>query len=57
MKIHIPQMSPLMWFSLFIMFSIALILFNQMNFFSFKPKTIKSSEKELIESKNLTWKW
>nr|AYN73198.1 ATP synthase F0 subunit 8 [Coryphistes ruricola] len=52
-----PQMSPLMWFSLFIMFSIVLILFYQMNFFSFKPNIIKGAEKGMIESKNLNWKW
>nr|YP_003875554.1 ATP synthase F0 subunit 8 [Xyleus modestus]ADD97012.1 ATP synthase F0 subunit 8 [Xyleus modestus] len=52
-----PQMSPLMWFSLFIMFSIVLILFNQMNFFSFKMEPIKSIKSDMIKSKNLTWKW
>nr|YP_009740878.1 ATP synthase F0 subunit 8 [Dericorys annulata]QID03892.1 ATP synthase F0 subunit 8 [Dericorys annulata] len=52
-----PQMSPLMWFSLFILFSIVLILFNQMNFFSFKTIPIKSMEKWTLESKNLNWKW
>nr|QNJ59909.1 ATP synthase F0 subunit 8 [Aidemona azteca] len=52
-----PQMSPLMWFSLFIMFSLVLILFNQMNFFSFKPNIIKSTEMSTIKSKNLKWKW
>nr|ASQ41332.1 ATP synthase F0 subunit 8 [Schistocerca alutacea] len=52
-----PQMSPLMWFSLFIMFSTTLIMFNQMNFFSFKPTLIKSEEKSTIDMKNLNWKW
>nr|YP_010040992.1 ATP synthase F0 subunit 8 [Eclipophleps carinata]QOZ41926.1 ATP synthase F0 subunit 8 [Eclipophleps carinata] len=52
-----PQMSPLMWFLLFILFSFTLIMFNQMNFFSFKPKIIKSSMKSMIKSKNEIWKW
>nr|YP_009740800.1 ATP synthase F0 subunit 8 [Sinopodisma lushiensis]QID03788.1 ATP synthase F0 subunit 8 [Sinopodisma lushiensis] len=52
-----PQMSPLMWFSLFIMFSIVLILFNQMNFFSFKPMIMKSEQKSKIKNMNLNWKW
>nr|AYM85015.1 ATP synthase F0 subunit 8 [Petamella prosternalis] len=52
-----PQMSPLMWFSLFIMFSTVLIMFNQMNFFSFKMNPIKSVEKSAIKMKNLNWKW
>nr|YP_003434185.1 ATP synthase F0 subunit 8 [Prumna arctica]ADB03061.1 ATP synthase F0 subunit 8 [Prumna arctica] len=50
-----PQMSPLMWFSLFIMFSIIFLMFNQLNFFSFKPKIMNNSEK--IKSKNINWKW
>nr|QOL00624.1 ATP synthase F0 subunit 8 [Hieroglyphus annulicornis] len=52
-----PQMSPLMWFSLFIMFSMVLILFNQMNFFSFKMATVKSEEISSIKNKSLIWKW
>nr|QNJ59908.1 ATP synthase F0 subunit 8 [Acrolophitus hirtipes] len=52
-----PQMSPIMWFSLFIIFSITLILFNQMNFFSYKPIVVSSSKKSMIKSKNLIWKW
>nr|YP_009740982.1 ATP synthase F0 subunit 8 [Sphingonotus ningsianus]QID04009.1 ATP synthase F0 subunit 8 [Sphingonotus ningsianus]QOL00871.1 ATP synthase F0 subunit 8 [Sinophlaeoba bannaensis] len=51
-----PQMSPLMWFSLFIMFSITMIVFNQMNFFSYKPSMIKSIEKT-IKKENMNWKW
>nr|QOL00689.1 ATP synthase F0 subunit 8 [Mongolotettix japonicus]QOL01001.1 ATP synthase F0 subunit 8 [Mongolotettix anomopterus] len=52
-----PQMSPIMWFSLFILFSITLILFNQMNFFSFKPNIIKISKKSTTKSNNMNWKW
>nr|YP_010172889.1 ATP synthase F0 subunit 8 [Melanoplus differentialis]QSH90706.1 ATP synthase F0 subunit 8 [Melanoplus differentialis] len=52
-----PQMSPLMWFSLFIMFSLVLILFNQMNFFSFKPEIMKTESKSEKMNKNMNWKW
>nr|YP_003359195.1 ATP synthase F0 subunit 8 [Ognevia longipennis]ACF71044.1 ATP synthase F0 subunit 8 [Ognevia longipennis] len=52
-----PQMSPLMWFSLFILFSIILILFNQMNFFTFKPSIFHFMKKSKIKNKNLNWKW
>nr|YP_001648703.1 ATP synthase F0 subunit 8 [Oxya chinensis]ABN79391.1 ATP synthase F0 subunit 8 [Oxya chinensis] len=52
-----PQMSPMMWFSLFILFSITLILFNQINFFSYKPMILKKTEKESIFMKNMNWKW
>nr|YP_010686228.1 ATP synthase F0 subunit 8 [Longzhouacris mirabilis]WAX39732.1 ATP synthase F0 subunit 8 [Longzhouacris mirabilis] len=51
-----PQMSPLMWFYLFIMFSITMILFNQMNFFSFKSNPIKEYSKKM-NPKSLNWKW
>nr|YP_009667318.1 ATP synthase F0 subunit 8 [Oxya japonica]ASC44532.1 ATP synthase F0 subunit 8 [Oxya japonica]QOL00715.1 ATP synthase F0 subunit 8 [Oxya adentata] len=52
-----PQMSPMMWFSLFIMFSITLILFNQINFFSYKPTILKKMESEFNMKKSMNWKW
>nr|YP_010133579.1 ATP synthase F0 subunit 8 [Chorthippus parallelus parallelus]YP_010133592.1 ATP synthase F0 subunit 8 [Chorthippus parallelus erythropus]QWM92865.1 ATP synthase F0 subunit 8 [Chorthippus parallelus parallelus]QWM92882.1 ATP synthase F0 subunit 8 [Chorthippus parallelus erythropus]QWM92895.1 ATP synthase F0 subunit 8 [Chorthippus parallelus erythropus]QWM92908.1 ATP synthase F0 subunit 8 [Chorthippus parallelus erythropus] len=52
-----PQMSPLMWFSLFILFSVVMIMFNQLNFFSYKPYIIKSTKKSTMKSKNQAWKW
>nr|YP_010836018.1 ATP synthase F0 subunit 8 [Oedipoda caerulescens]WGC89948.1 ATP synthase F0 subunit 8 [Oedipoda caerulescens]WIW75298.1 ATP synthase F0 subunit 8 [Oedipoda caerulescens] len=50
-----PQMSPMMWFSLFILFSIMMIIFNQMNFFLYKPSKIKIHKK--MTKKNMNWKW
>nr|YP_004123628.1 ATP synthase F0 subunit 8 [Acrida cinerea]ADB43142.1 ATP synthase F0 subunit 8 [Acrida cinerea]APD14833.1 ATP synthase F0 subunit 8 [Acrida cinerea] len=52
-----PQMSPIMWFSLFIMFSIVMIMFNQMNFFCYKPKTITNNKEMKTKSNKLMWKW
>nr|QNJ59915.1 ATP synthase F0 subunit 8 [Stenacris vitreipennis] len=51
-----PQMSPIMWFSLFLLFSITMILFNQMNFFSFKINKIEWTKKS-IKTNNMNWKW
>nr|ACA61249.1 ATP synthase F0 subunit 8 [Gastrimargus marmoratus] len=51
-----PQMSPMMWFSLFIMFSMTMILFNQLNFFSYKPNKIEKM-KINIKKKNNNWTW
>nr|YP_002117909.1 ATP synthase F0 subunit 8 [Oedaleus asiaticus]ACA28983.1 ATP synthase F0 subunit 8 [Oedaleus asiaticus] len=51
-----PQMSPMMWFSLFIMFSVTLILFNQLNFFSYKPTKIMKMTKK-SSKKNINWMW
>nr|QOL00806.1 ATP synthase F0 subunit 8 [Yunnanites coriacea] len=52
-----PQMSPLMWFSLFIMFSITLILFNQYYFFSFKNNKTMLTKKKLMWKNKMYWKW
>nr|ULR86977.1 ATP synthase F0 subunit 8 [Macquartia sp. 3 HNL-2022a] len=52
-----PQMAPINWLSLFIIFSITFILFNIMNFFSYQPS---SPQFNLIKSKlttSLNWKW
>nr|YP_009740904.1 ATP synthase F0 subunit 8 [Euthystira luteifemora]QID03918.1 ATP synthase F0 subunit 8 [Euthystira luteifemora] len=51
-----PQMSPIMWFSLFVFFSTTMILFNQMIFFSYKPNIIKIMKKSM-KSNNIIWKW
>nr|ASY98653.1 ATP synthase F0 subunit 8 [Otomantis sp. JZ-2017]WRO45276.1 ATP synthase F0 subunit 8 [Otomantis scutigera] len=51
-----PQMMPLNWLMLFSFFTILLILFNVMNYYSFLNKTSSfSSSKTFI--KPLLWKW
>nr|AYM84950.1 ATP synthase F0 subunit 8 [Abracris sp. OR222] len=53
-----PQMSPIMWFSLFILFSITLIMFNQMNFFSYKINySLMTEKKEYFKKNKMNWKW
>nr|YP_010686241.1 ATP synthase F0 subunit 8 [Ranacris albicornis]WAX39745.1 ATP synthase F0 subunit 8 [Ranacris albicornis] len=52
-----PQMAPMMWFFLFILFSTIFIFLNKMNFFSFKPTLIKNNEKELSKKMKSNWKW
>nr|YP_009741238.1 ATP synthase F0 subunit 8 [Oxytauchira brachyptera]QID48448.1 ATP synthase F0 subunit 8 [Oxytauchira brachyptera]QON98950.1 ATP synthase F0 subunit 8 [Oxytauchira brachyptera] len=52
-----PQMSPILWFLLFIMFSITMMLFNNMNFFSYKPLITKKTESKLMFTKNKYWSW
>nr|UZC53692.1 ATP synthase F0 subunit 8 [Ultragryllacris pulchra rubricapitis] len=51
-----PQMAPLNWLSLFIMFSLTLILFAMINYFYFKPK-LPLPSKNLISNLTLNWKW
>nr|URX53996.1 ATP synthase F0 subunit 8 [Epicalotermes sp. 2 AB-2022a] len=51
-----PQMMPMGWITLFIMFSSTLIIFAMTNYFSSMmiPKYIK---KGMIMSKTTNWKW
>nr|YP_010415486.1 ATP synthase F0 subunit 8 [Capnia yunnana]USC52374.1 ATP synthase F0 subunit 8 [Capnia yunnana] len=51
-----PQMAPISWLALFIAFSLILLLFNFVNYYSFLPKTPETSEKEISQTP-MTWKW
>nr|AIY61922.1 ATP synthase F0 subunit 8 [Cryptotermes secundus] len=52
-----PQMMPMSWLSLFIMFSATLILFTTSNYYAMSPKTKTKKEKKSSSKKMLTWKW
>nr|YP_010432673.1 ATP synthase F0 subunit 8 [Gymnopternus congruens]USW06223.1 ATP synthase F0 subunit 8 [Gymnopternus congruens] len=52
-----PQMAPLSWLSLYIMFSITLMLFCVMNYYIFMPQAPKKSKSEKMTSNSLNWKW
>nr|YP_009560224.1 ATP synthase F0 subunit 8 [Oxysarcodexia avuncula]QAA79122.1 ATP synthase F0 subunit 8 [Oxysarcodexia avuncula] len=53
-----PQMAPIGWLSLFIIFSIAFVIFNMMNYYSFIPSMPKSNLTIKSQSINsLNWKW
>nr|YP_010987346.1 ATP synthase F0 subunit 8 [Atractomorpha lata]WOL43047.1 ATP synthase F0 subunit 8 [Atractomorpha lata] len=51
-----PQMSPIMWFSMFLVFSTAMIMFNQIMFFNFQPNKLKFSSKKFNKDQ-FKWKW
>nr|YP_009630383.1 ATP synthase F0 subunit 8 [Neuroperla schedingi]QBP33899.1 ATP synthase F0 subunit 8 [Neuroperla schedingi] len=51
-----PQMAPISWLFLFITFSIILITFNAMNYFSFLPKSPEMTQKS-IKQNPMNWKW
>nr|URX53205.1 ATP synthase F0 subunit 8 [Cryptotermes rotundiceps] len=51
-----PQMMPMSWLSLFIMFSTTLVLFATLNYYTNIPKT-KTTEKKMILTKPMNWKW
>nr|UJG45517.1 ATP synthase F0 subunit 8 [Nemopoda nitidula] len=52
-----PQMAPISWLSLFIMFSVTFLLFNIMNYYSFLPTSPKFNESSKISTSPLNWKW
>nr|URX54438.1 ATP synthase F0 subunit 8 [Cryptotermes penaoru] len=51
-----PQMMPLSWLSLFIMFSATLVLFSTLNYYTMTFKA-KTDEKKSTLNKILNWKW
>nr|UQJ73528.1 ATP synthase F0 subunit 8 [Diamesa sp. 3XL] len=53
-----PQMAPISWLVLFLVFSITLILFNVMNYYCVLPKNLSTSEKKnSFLTSPLNWKW
>nr|QKD74989.1 ATP synthase F0 subunit 8 [Suillia sp. HeleYD1] len=52
-----PQMAPIGWLSLFIIFSITFVLFNVMNYYSVLPTAPKSQNVQKTSSKSMSWKW
>nr|YP_009171568.1 ATP synthase F0 subunit 8 [Mirhipipteryx andensis]AJW76423.1 ATP synthase F0 subunit 8 [Mirhipipteryx andensis] len=53
-----PQMAPMMWLTLFMWFSLILVTFAIMNYYSFFPLTSPSIEKGKSYTNNsLDWSW
>nr|YP_010267387.1 ATP synthase F0 subunit 8 [Neoperla bimaculata]UIF93987.1 ATP synthase F0 subunit 8 [Neoperla bimaculata] len=52
-----PQMAPINWFLLFIIFSGTLLMFNFLNYFSFSPVPPSMQHEQKILPKPLTWQW
>nr|YP_009727423.1 ATP synthase F0 subunit 8 [Diamesus osculans]QIA46737.1 ATP synthase F0 subunit 8 [Diamesus osculans] len=50
-----PQMAPMNWLILLIIFMIIFMMFNVLNYFSFKYPVKKNFNKKL--SSKLNWKW
>nr|YP_009694039.1 ATP synthase F0 subunit 8 [Amphinemura yao]QEI04318.1 ATP synthase F0 subunit 8 [Amphinemura yao]WNS59296.1 ATP synthase F0 subunit 8 [Amphinemura chui] len=51
-----PQMAPISWLTLFIAFSLILLIFNFVNYYSFLPKSPEITQKT-ISSNPMNWKW
>nr|YP_010261349.1 ATP synthase F0 subunit 8 [Leptophlebia marginata]YP_010261362.1 ATP synthase F0 subunit 8 [Leptophlebia vespertina]UIB40256.1 ATP synthase F0 subunit 8 [Leptophlebia marginata]UIB40269.1 ATP synthase F0 subunit 8 [Leptophlebia vespertina] len=52
-----PQMAPLSWLLLFMLFSLTLILFNLMNYFVYQHAAPTSSSVKSNLTNPLNWKW
>nr|YP_010392981.1 ATP synthase F0 subunit 8 [Tipula aestiva]UPX88782.1 ATP synthase F0 subunit 8 [Tipula aestiva] len=52
-----PQMAPINWLLLFIIFSITLIIFNILNYFSFLPNNPNLFQPKKKMNTSLNWKW
>nr|UFZ13063.1 ATP synthase F0 subunit 8 [Protohermes niger] len=51
-----PQMAPINWLFLFLLFSFILILFNIMNYYIMIPNSPETSSKS-FKMNSLNWKW
>nr|QNE85853.1 ATP synthase F0 subunit 8 [Platypalpus cursitans] len=52
-----PQMSPLNWLMLFILFTIIFIMFCMINYFSFLQQIPQSQKTMMITKSSMNWKW
>nr|YP_010713134.1 ATP synthase F0 subunit 8 [Cadrema minor]WDA94013.1 ATP synthase F0 subunit 8 [Cadrema minor] len=52
-----PQMAPINWLFLFLLFSMIFLLFNVMNYYSIIPKTPDSKKTSELKTNSLNWKW
>nr|AQP28444.1 ATP synthase F0 subunit 8 [Promirotermes sp. A TB-2017] len=51
-----PQMMPMEWTMLYIVFLSTFLMFNVMNYFAQSPHS-KSKEKKTISINKMNWKW
>nr|YP_010895200.1 ATP synthase F0 subunit 8 [Nephrocerus lapponicus]WJW73739.1 ATP synthase F0 subunit 8 [Nephrocerus lapponicus] len=52
-----PQMSPIGWLSLFIIFSITLVFMNMINYYLILPSSPKSLSFKNKSLNSMNWKW
>lgn len=52
----IPQIAPISWLTLFIAFSLILLIFNFVNYYSFLPKSPELVQKSISRT-SINWKW
>nr|YP_010894940.1 ATP synthase F0 subunit 8 [Phortica variegata]QXG19615.1 ATP synthase F0 subunit 8 [Phortica variegata]QXG19628.1 ATP synthase F0 subunit 8 [Phortica variegata]WJW73453.1 ATP synthase F0 subunit 8 [Phortica variegata] len=52
-----PQMAPISWLSLFLIFTVSFILFCILNYYSYIPTSPKSSNLKTSSLNSMNWKW
>uniref|UniRef100_UPI0031F363CD ATP synthase F0 subunit 8 n=1 Tax=Saropogon luteus TaxID=468801 RepID=UPI0031F363CD len=52
-----PQMAPIKWLSLFLIFSMTFMVFCIINYYLILPSVNKIDEKSKKSSNSLIWKW
>nr|UPX88078.1 ATP synthase F0 subunit 8 [Aedeomyia squamipennis] len=52
-----PQMAPISWLTLFIIFSITFMIFNIKNYYNFLYPLSKTSQNLNIKKNKMNWKW
>nr|YP_010614731.1 ATP synthase F0 subunit 8 [Dexia fulvifera]WAS35306.1 ATP synthase F0 subunit 8 [Dexia fulvifera] len=52
-----PQMSPINWLTLFIIFSLTFIMFNMMNYYIYTPILPKINSMNFKNKLSMNWKW
>nr|YP_010710213.1 ATP synthase F0 subunit 8 [Dyscolus oreas]WCS91654.1 ATP synthase F0 subunit 8 [Dyscolus oreas]WCS91667.1 ATP synthase F0 subunit 8 [Dyscolus oreas] len=52
-----PQMAPMNWLFLYLMFTFIFFLFNFLNYYMFLIKNIKGNLNNNFTKKFLNWKW
>nr|QHD47953.1 ATP synthase F0 subunit 8 [Neoperlops gressitti] len=52
-----PQMAPLSWLILFIVFSCTLVIFNFFNYFSFLSTSPQQAQLHHISPPKMNWTW
>nr|ARH54588.1 ATP synthase F0 subunit 8 [Pogonus iridipennis] len=52
-----PQMAPMSWIFLYIMFTMIFLMFNFLNYYLFLIKNNEMTELKNFKNKMLNWKW
>nr|AQP28251.1 ATP synthase F0 subunit 8 [Microtermes sp. BDIT8-M2B] len=52
-----PQMMPMEWMMLYIMFLATFLMFNIMNYFNQPPSKTTTTNKKMVTTNKMNWKW